>query len=89
MIVSLTILPKLTLTLTDSYSWVDSDPNQPVSLFLINEVAHIETNYMSACHYAVILHENIGFQDNINSETITLKRFVEYFCQTANTSSFT
>ena len=44
---------------------------------------------MSACHYAVILHENIGFQDNINSETITLKRFVEYFCQRENTSSFT
>ena len=46
MIVSLTILPKFTLTLTDSYSWVDSDPNQPVSLFLINEVAHIETNFI-------------------------------------------
>ena len=46
MIVSLTILPKFTLTLTDSYSWMDSDPNQPVSLFLVNEVAHTETNFI-------------------------------------------
>ena len=78
-IVSFTILLKFTLTLTGSNSRQDSDPTQPASLLLINEVAEIETkiissskNMMSAYHYAVIPLEKYRFQDNIKSVTIVL-----------------